>query len=169
MAAELTRRLWAASVTPQGVERTDVLAQHLETRKVIAIQVKTARPGNHFRLSNKLEVPTDADNERVILVSLMNEDERPDFYVIPRNVVAALIWVDHRRWLAQPSRTGKPHVDSEQRNISPDQVPEYKDRWEWLHRPTTEIPYFLPDWFYPGAARRAFGLPANHPGVIRSS
>lgn len=85
MAAELTRRLWMASVTPQ---RADVLAQHLETKEVVAIQVKTAGRGNQFRLSKKLEEPTAVENEWVVLVSLQAKGERPVFYVMPRNVPA---------------------------------------------------------------------------------
>lgn len=165
VAAELSRRLWMASITPQGVERTDVLAQHLATRQVIALQVKTAGAGNQFRLGRKLEEPTREENEWVVLVSLQAENERPAFYIIPRNVVAAFIWVDHRRWLAQPARSGRPHKDTDQRSIRPPQVSEYRDRWEWLHEPASSIPYHLPDWFYDASRDDHFGLPPGHPGV----
>jgi hypothetical protein len=50
VAAELSRRGWAASITPKGVERNDVLAQHVETRAVVAIQVKTWARGRRFTL-----------------------------------------------------------------------------------------------------------------------
>ena len=63
VAAELSRRGWAASITPRGVERTDVLAQHLESKTVVAIQVKTMALGNRFRLGAKNEEPTTATNE----------------------------------------------------------------------------------------------------------
>jgi hypothetical protein len=50
VAAELSRRGWAASVTPKGVERTDVLAQHVDTGAVVALQVKTTTTGTSFTL-----------------------------------------------------------------------------------------------------------------------
>ena len=166
VAAELTRRLWMASVTPQGVERTDVLAQHLETRRVIAVQVKTAGPGNHFRANKKLEEPTRADNEWLALVNLRDELERPDLYIVPRNVIAALIWVEHRLWLLEPGRSGRPHKDSDQRNIQPKAVTAYKDRWDLLETSAHAVGYMLPDWFFEGV--ESVGLPEEHPGVVRT-
>jgi hypothetical protein len=58
VAAELSRRGWAASITPKGVERNDVLAQHLDTQAVVVMQVKTSAVGRSFRLSEKNERPT---------------------------------------------------------------------------------------------------------------
>lgn len=161
VAAELTRRLWAASVTPQGVERTDVLAQHLETRKVLAIQVKTSH-SDHFHMSKKLEEPTDTEYEWIILVSLRSDGERPEFYVVPRNVIAALMWVGRYRWLAAPSRSGRPHKDARPVVVA-DRVKQYHERWSWLHKPTSEIPYCLPDWFYGPDGVDKYGLPPGHP------
>jgi hypothetical protein len=166
VAAELSRRGWAASITPKGVQRSDVLAQHVETQRVVAIQVKTARNGRNFRLPEKLEVPTTADNEWIILVALRHDEGDPvEYYVVPRNLISALIYVDHRRWLATPGRKGQPHNDNPQRNADAGQFTAYRDAWHLLEGSCHDVSYDqLPDWFAPGVAQ--FGLPPDHPGVV---
>jgi hypothetical protein len=164
VAAELTRRLWLASVTPEGVERTDVLAQHLETRAIIAIQVKTSR-GTNFQLNAKLETPTKASNEWIIFVALGQEGERPTFYLMPRNLVAGLIWVDHRRWLGKPGKDGRPHKDTDRRNIRDWYIEAYRERWDLLQKPTGRVAPHLPDWWWD--EKQHHGLPEGHPGVGR--
>jgi hypothetical protein len=42
--------------------------------------------------------------------------QRPHFYVLPRMVVSALLYLDHRHFLATPGKGGRPHVDSPVRN-----------------------------------------------------
>jgi hypothetical protein len=165
VAAELSRRGWAASITPKGVQRSDVLAQHLEDEtKVVAIQVKTARSGDSFRLSEKLERGTDASNEWIIFVALREEERTPvEYYVVPRNVIGALIFVDHRRWLDTPGRHGQPHKDNAQRNTSAGQLQAYRDAWHLLEGSAHDVAYHLPDWFPEGRAK--YGLPPGHPGI----
>jgi hypothetical protein len=167
VAAELSRRGWAASITPKGVQRSDVLAQHAETQRVVAIQVKTARSGGSFRLNEKLETPTSADNEWVVFVALHEgEADPPEYYVVPRNLVSALIYVRHRSWLATPGRNGRPHKDTPVRNITAGQIGAYRNAWHLLDGSSHDVPYDrLPDWFDPGVAQ--FGLPPEHPGVVR--
>lgn len=166
VAAELSRRGWAASITPKGVQRSDVLAQDVETNRVVAIQVKTARSGSSFRLNEKLERPTAADNEWIVFVALRDDEGAPtEYYVVPRNLVSALIYVDHRRWLATPGKNGQPHNDNPQRNTNSGQLSAYRDAWGLLDGSAHNVPYEgLPDWFAPGITQ--FGLPPDHPGVV---
>ena len=44
VAAELSRRSWLATVTIKNSPGTDVLAQRLDRRRLVAIQTKCSRP-----------------------------------------------------------------------------------------------------------------------------
>src|SRR5437763_16978368 len=87
VAGELARRGWRPSITPRGVERTDVLAQHSESGRVVAVQVKTATT-NAVRLGLKDEQPAHAQNEWFILVALGKAEARPRYFLLPTDVVA---------------------------------------------------------------------------------
>ncbi len=54
VAGELARRDWVPTLTPRGVQHTDILARHSESGRMISVQVKTGTTGV-FRLSNKDE------------------------------------------------------------------------------------------------------------------
>jgi hypothetical protein len=165
VAAELSRRGWAASITPKGVERNDVLAQHVETQAIVAIQVKTWARGRGFTLSETNERPTSATNEWYALVRLSETNGRPTFYLVPRNTIAAHLYVDHRLWLATPGRKGQPHKDTRRRAVPPEDVEPYREGWDRLLEPTTAVPYFLPERIYAGLAEHA--LPNDHPPFRR--
>lgn len=144
VAAELSRRGWAANVTPRGVERTDVLAQHPETGDVVALQVKTTTTtGTSFTLGEKDETPTHTINEWYALVGLGAADSLPDYYLLPRNHVAVLLYVHHFVWRRESAKDGTPHRDTLRRNISAKNITHAKDAWAQLERPTPEIPLVL--------------------------
>ena len=42
-----------------------------------------------------------------MLVSLNAVGVRPDFYVVPRDHLAAVVWIGYRAWLAAPGRGGR--------------------------------------------------------------
>jgi hypothetical protein len=163
VAAELSRRWWAASITPRNADRTDVLAQHVDSGRVVALQVKCSSGRGSFSLSVKDEQPTARDNEFFVLTHLEAEDERPRFFVIPRNLVAALIYVDHRRWLSIPAKNGQPHNDNPRRQVRIDDVWIYEDAWALLEQPTDGF-FKAPPWFV--ECGRDFGLPDGHPGLV---
>jgi hypothetical protein len=165
VAAELSRRGWAASITPKGVERNDVLAQHVTTQAVVAIQVKTSAGGPTFRLGGKNERPTSAANEWYGLVRLSERDERPTFYLVPRNRIAAYLYVDHRIWLATPGREGKQHKDTSMRAVRSEDIRPYREGWDRLLQPTTDLPHFLSERIYAGLIEHP--LPDDHPPFLR--
>jgi hypothetical protein len=165
VAAELSRRGWLATVTVKNAPGTDVLAQHFETGHVIAIQTKTTTGNDSFVLGAKDETPTRKTNEWVALVRLGKLHERATFWLIPRNHVAALLWVEHKRWLAVPGRGGRVHKDNPIRNIRCAEVDPYLEGWHWLTSPTSRIPYGLPDWFEREVP--TYGLPPGHPDAKR--
>jgi len=119
VAAELSRRDWLATVTIKNSPGTDVLAQRLDRRRIVAIQTKTASPGSHFRLNVKDEAPGERDNEGYVRVSLRGDDERSAFYVVPRHVMAAIVYLEHRDWLHHHDRLRAPMRTSQQRKANP--------------------------------------------------
>src|SRR4051812_22343882 len=94
VAAELSRRDWVATVTIKNAPGTDVLAQRLDRRTIVAIQTKTASLGSNFRLKDKDEMPGERDNEWYVLVGLRSELDRPVFYVVPRHVMAGMVYLE---------------------------------------------------------------------------
>jgi hypothetical protein len=160
VAAELSRRGWLATVTIKNSPGIDVLAQRPESGLTVAIQTKTASPGSLFRLSDKDEQPARGPNEWYVLVRLKEESERPDFFIVPRDFMAAFIYGGHQWWLKQPGKRG-PHRDSARRTISGAWIEGFLERWEFLEQPTEVV----------GPERdrelleRAvdFGLPEGHP------
>jgi hypothetical protein len=64
---------------------TDVLAQHLATGTLIAVQSKTTTAGDTWVLSAKDEIPTQREDAWYVLVALGGLDQRPDFFIVPRN------------------------------------------------------------------------------------
>jgi hypothetical protein len=167
VAAELARRGWVPSITPRGVERTDVLAQHAETGAVIAVQVKTAN-SEHFRLKQKNEETSKQWNQWYVFVSLRGLTERARFFVVPTNVVAAFVYVDHRGWLRRPGRGGATHRDSPVRAAKVADFAAYEDAWEMLGAPANQAPVHLPDRTYNDAlGPDGVGWPPHHPGYPR--
>lgn len=170
MAAELSRRDWLATVTIKNSPGTDVLAQRRDRSAVIAVQVKTASPGNHFRLSVKDESPGERDNAWYVLVSLSGELERPSFHVVPRHVVGAFAYLEHRAWLAgsgqlhSPPRGGRQRVANTTRMIRPAWVRDYAERWDLLDHSAWAAP-FLGDPVFRELSRE-IPLPQGYPTLV---
>jgi hypothetical protein len=108
VAAELSRRGWLATVTIKNAPGTDVLAQDLVTGQMVSIQVKTASPGNDLQLSAKAEAATAERNAWFVMVQLGALDVRPNFFVVPRNVVAACLFAEHTWWVRTPGEKARP-------------------------------------------------------------
>jgi hypothetical protein len=145
--------------------RTDIVAQHFVTERLIAVQCKASTARRSVQLSQTSEKPAQPGVEEWFVCSSVREGahHRPRFYVIPRNVVAALVFVQHRRWLAGARADGEPRKDSSRRVLKWEEIDRYEERWDLLHHPTAEVPYWLPEWFREAAA--LFGLPEGHPGL----
>jgi hypothetical protein len=162
VAAELSLQGWLATVTIKKAPTTDVLAQHLATGWVVAIQTKTASPGNKFMLGPKDEIPSTAANEWYVFVGLAASGARPTFFVVPRNVVAGMIYARNRHRLATPSQSGAPHKPGSTRMVHKKLVEPYRERWDFLQLPTAEVPLLVDDDVL--AVAKEYGLPDAHPG-----
>jgi hypothetical protein len=132
-------------VTIKNSPGTDVLAQRLDRRSVVAIQTKTAAPGSAFRLKKKDEEPGERDHEWYVLVSLGGLEERPSFYVLPRHVLAALVFLEHQDWLKSVgklhpvAKPGKVRPENDQRKIKPGWISGYVEHWDLLDESAWEV------------------------------
>jgi hypothetical protein len=164
VAGELARRGWRPSITPRGVERTDVLAQHSESGRVVALQVKTATTRD-FRLGLKDEQPAHAQNEWFVLVALGEAEVRPRYFLLPRNVIAGWLYVDHRTWLERMKPDGTPHKDTTIRVIRMREIDAvYEEGWDLLNVPTDEAPVCVPEKILERGTSD-IGWPDGHPGL----
>jgi hypothetical protein len=163
-AAQLAQRGWDASLTLGNAPRTDIVAQHGAGQRLVAIQCKASNGGSGFSLSAGCEATSaPGRDEWFVLITLWDADRRPDFYVVPRNIVAAYIFVGHRAWLTGTSKAGAPHKDSTRRDVERGAVSLYQERWDLLDGSAANVPYWLPDWVFEWAPRT--GLPPGHPGL----
>lgn len=141
VAAELSRRDWLATVTIKNAPGTDVLAQRRDRKVVVAIQVKTASEGYNFRLGVKDEDPGERDHEWYAFVSLRGDEERPSFYVMPRHVVAAIVYLEHREWLDNlgwvhnMARPGHVRRENPGRSMRMKWIEGYREAWGLLDQP----------------------------------
>jgi hypothetical protein len=160
----LARYLWAPSLMRDGLERTDILAVHSQTRRMIEVQVKSLRGPGLWRLGNKGIVPAITDREWYVMVRLTHPPDAPESYVIPRDHVAAATWIAHMNWLTDPAaRPGARNAGIGSAMLGADVFGGYRDRWEDLHTPTAELPVLLPLWKRETMRGERVGLPAGHP------
>src|SRR5579862_3787898 len=92
VAAELSRRGYVASLTLRNTRGIDILASNVDATKSVGIQVKTnSGKKAHWLLSNKAESDT-AEKLCYVFVNL-NSTDAPDYYVVPRAIVAESVRV----------------------------------------------------------------------------
>ncbi len=151
-------------MTIKNAPGTDVLAQHYASKRVVAIQTKTTARGGSWILGIGEETPTILDNEWVILVSLGWMGGQPQYWVMPKNHVAAYLWVSHRRWLKGMKVDGTVRKDTSMRNVRATSITGYESKWDWLDASTIDVPYsLLPDWVHEGLHDPDIGLRQVHP------
>jgi hypothetical protein len=165
----LARYLWAPSLTRDGLERTDILAVHSQTRRMIEVQVKTLRvktPGGPgaWPLGRKGTRRAIGDHEWYVMVSLPPPPADPACYVVPRDHVAAATWIAHRSWLTEPGvPPGKRNAPIENARVDVKEWERYRDRWDDLRQPTTDLPVLLRPWMREAMREERVGLPDDHP------
>ncbi len=90
-------------------------------------------------------------------------DALQTYYLLPRNHVTAMIYVDHRVWLTKSAKSGKPHQDTSRRVIRARNVSQSKDRWDQRREPTDSVPLELPE-FYRALFKNGVALGISPPG-----
>ena len=114
VAAELSRRGWIAAMTIKNTPNIDVIATTPDGRRTLNIQVKTRSIGNRqgWILNKGIETLVPGDNFYIAFVDLKGKDEKPDYFLIPKNLFAKWIAKRHQEWLIAPGRAGRAHVDN---------------------------------------------------------
>jgi hypothetical protein len=164
----LARYGWAASLTRDGLARTDVLAVHSVSRVMVEIQVKAmydVGANSSFRLGVKGEISALSEREWFVLVLIPTEPSgAPRSFVVPRDHVAAATWINHENWLTEPGiPPGKRNVGHEQARVELPNWLGYEDRWDLLAAPTNQVPVLLPSRYRDLAMDPRVGLPRDHP------
>lgn len=131
VAAELSRRGFVASISLRNTRGIDILATNESASRSVTIQVKTSqRSKPTWLLSEKSETIASSDHFYVFVL-LNGLRDVPSYFVVPSETVASYIRTRHRKWLAQPGRRGRKHVDSSMRKFE-DPDGHYRDKWELL-------------------------------------
>jgi len=132
VAAELSRRGYIASITLRNTRGVDILCSTADAGKSVGIQVK-ARTGMHrsWILSQKGE-DYYADTLFYVFVNIsQDQNQHPEFTVVPSKVVAEYIRTHHEAWLAGTKKDGGARRDSSMRKFS-DLEERYLRRWDLL-------------------------------------
>jgi hypothetical protein len=134
VAAELSRRGWIAVLTLKNTPNIDLIATTPDGKRTVNIQVKTRSAANRkgWIFDRGIETIVPGNNFYIALVDLQETDSKPDYYIIPKNLLAKWIGKGHRDWLAAPGRKGRARVDNPIRALPKSQFhvfEEYHNNW----------------------------------------
>ncbi len=117
VAAELSRRGYIASITLRNTRGVDILASNASASRQVGLQVKSNQGNSRdWMLTSKAETYF-AGNLFYVFVNLKMPQERPDFFIVPSQVVADHIRIGHSRWLKTPGKNGQEHKNSNVRKF----------------------------------------------------
>ncbi|MCI9889426.1 hypothetical protein JT358_13300 [Micrococcales bacterium 31B] len=170
VAAELARRGWAPAMTRDGLERTDILAvlSDPQNRRLVEIQVKTARGANWHKLNwplgKKSQAPSQHQREYFVMVAVpLDLTVSLRCFVVPRTHIAAAAWIGHMAWLTEPGvESGKRNAPVEQSRVPLASLVQYENRWDLLLQDEAEAPVLLPAHYRDLAQDPRVGLPEGH-------
>lgn len=136
VAGELSRHGIVAALTMAGTDAFDILAINPRTKKNFSIQVKTTKKRSEGWLLSVKDEEVHGENLYYVFVWLPNDDnEKPEYYIVPGEVVAQTIKTEHEAWLKTPGRGGKPHQNTNIRVFHLDHTNEdkrYYNRWDYF-------------------------------------
>jgi len=114
VAAELSRRGWIAAMTIKNTPNIDVMATTPDGKRTLNIQVKTRSIGNRqgWIMSKGIEKIMPGNNFYIAFVDLVGHGEKPDYFLIPKNVFARWSAKRHKEWFSSPGRSGHIRVDN---------------------------------------------------------
>ena len=165
----LARHDWAAALTRDGLERTDILAvgTTLEDRPLVEIQVKTATGASEktsWALNRKAQQMAQSPREWFVFVACRHCRVGRVGFVVP-----ATAWRPRCGWctrtgsLTRAARPGARDAALDRARVRMNVWAGYEDRWDLLATPTDEVPVLLPGWVRERALEARVGFPAGHP------
>jgi len=133
-AGELARRGFLVTLTRGNAPGIDILAYHPETRKTVALQVKSALGGNQphgkWIMSQKDEDETAVRSDAFIFIHLPEPPGPPEYSIVPSRTVAKAIYNDHRSWLATPGSKGQQRSTKNTMRHFKDTAGKWRNRWD---------------------------------------
>lgn len=127
-----------ASLSPQNSPTVDILVLNPDETVIASLQVKTRTRGSdrgwHMHEKHESIVQPRLFYALVDLEDSLDTEtpEHPVTYVVPGQVVAEVVSLSHRGWLATPGRGNRPRKDNVMRRLLPSyrwDVPGYPDGW----------------------------------------
>ncbi len=127
-AGELSLRGIVSSITLRNSRGIDIIASNKDGTKSISIQVKTNSDGKNKWILSKKSEEFYSDNHFYIFVAIKGFLKRPEYRIVPSEVVAKQIYTSHREWLKGKKSNGLPRKDSNIRNFT-DEGDKYLEAW----------------------------------------
>jgi len=165
----LARHGWAPALTRDGLARTDILAvQTTGDRRAIEVQVKSIRITKSkpdWPLGTNSQGPSLNDREWFVFVAIaLNPTGPMRCFVVPRDHVAAAVWIEHMHWFTEPGiPIGQRNTPLKDARSSVATFANYEDRWDLLEHSAYDAPVLLPAAFREYAQEARVGLPDGHP------
>jgi hypothetical protein len=85
------------------------------------------------------------NNEWFVFVGLKEPGERPDYFVVPRNVVAVLIYAEHVHVTRTPKKSGGERAGAAHRGLRRQELEPYRDQFQLLLHSSRQAPWHVPD------------------------
>jgi len=131
VAAELSRRGFIASISLRNTRGIDIIVTNQSASRSVTIQCKTNQLGKKSWVLNDKSESYFSKGHFYVFVVLGKADERPNFHIVPSEVVAKYTKESHDIWLKTPGAKGQQHVGTSMRKFS-DLDDKYLDRWDLL-------------------------------------
>jgi hypothetical protein len=103
VAAELSRRGWIALLTTRNTRAIDILATKEGKQREIQVKTRFKSRSRRWLLSSRAEKLV-SPNLFYVFVNLLEENERPEYYVVPSKVVADYVTKTHKIFLQKGGR-----------------------------------------------------------------
>ncbi|MGH3626301.1 MAG: hypothetical protein ACRDRL_02480 [Sciscionella sp.] len=133
VAAEISRQGGYAVLTPGNRKRIDILANDVEHKRFIGIQVKTKTGKGGWQADTRSGQPHKKPKDETaywVLVDLSQGD--PQYYVMPAWWIENDIHTTHHGYLHKHGGH-RPHTDDSTHHlITVQRVEQWKDRWDVL-------------------------------------
>lgn len=169
----LARRGWSASLTRDGIERTDILAVRTgkPQRRMIEVQVKTATDAGEdldtsipFGKSASEFARSDGEWFALVLMPGPRSGQLPRTFIVPRDHVNAARWITYRQWRYDKEYEGKRSTPFDRARTRLWPFKEYEDAWALLESPAFEAEVRLDRRLQQWSEENDYvGLPDGHP------
>ena len=129
-AGELSRLGFLVTLTRGNAPGIDILAYHPETRRTVALQVKTAhrsnQPSGKWMMNAKDSDEAQLRSQAFVLVRFGAAPSPPEFSIVRSLTVARQLHRDHSAWVAAPGARGQ--ARSNEHRAAPDGHDAYGER-----------------------------------------